>query len=352
MATQRIEGGYQFLYLSRAELQTLLSLIEKDCTALGKLIKSLQKDTSLPIAAPDVYREFFSELARNSPACGIFQYCGNPEIIEILQNIANCKLDLFDSINHSQLDLLTRYIPILTSFLHMCHRPQNIVPAPVRAVIMDIVDCMIYPSTIPQPSSDHYHPPEENKLSFFPNLPSLTGPANYAADKLQAKCGSDECRKYTGCHPVLTPGVFTIFCPHKICYGFEVMSTHESPRHPFQIFRSRFKVAPKLIIYDNACKLHQYCLNREPAFFKCTQFAVDRFHWRGHVGCSAGYCLNKYESAEVERINSQVNEQANAGLQHIKAQLSYMSAENFIFNLSLFLSIKNIDARKKLDITK
>lgn len=92
------------------------------------------------------------------------------------------------------------------------------------------------------------------------------------------------------------------------------MSSHESPRHPFEIFRSRFKVAPKLIIYDNACKLHQYCLNREPAFFKHTQFAVDRFHWRGHVGCSAGYCLDKYKSAQIENINSQVNEQANAGL--------------------------------------
>ncbi len=61
------------------------------------------------------------------------------------------------------------------------------------------------------------------------------------------------------------------------------------PRHPFQIYRSRFTVAPKLIIYDNACKVHQYCLNREPALFGHTQFAVDRFHWRDHVGCSAGY---------------------------------------------------------------
>ena len=81
-----------------------------------------------------------------------------------------------------------------------------------------------------------------------------------------------------------------IFCPHGICYGFEVMATHESLRHPFQIFRSRFTVAPKLIIiYDNACKLHQYCLDREPAFFGHTQFAVDRFHWHSHIGCSLGW---------------------------------------------------------------
>ena len=91
------------------------------------------------------------------------------------------------------------------------------------------------------------------------------------------------------------------------------MATHESSCHPFQIFRSWFTVAPKLIIYDNACKLHQYCLNREPAFFGYTQFAVDHFHWCGHIGCLAGYSLDKYSTiAEVRAMNSQVNEQGKA----------------------------------------
>ncbi len=139
---------------------------------------------------------------------------------------------------------------------------------------------------------------------------------------------------------MLTPGIFTIFCPHGVCYGFEVMVTHESPHHPFQIFRSCFAVAPKLIIYDNACKLHAYCLNREPAFFSHTQFAVDRFYWRGDIGYSAGYSLDKYcFAAEVRAINSQVNEQVNAGLQRIKGQLAYTSAHN-LFQLSLFGSEK------------
>ena len=45
--------------------------------------------------------------------------------------------------------------------------------------------------------------------------------------------------------------------------------------------RSQFKVAPNLVIYDIACKLHQYCLNREPAFFKHTQFVVNGFSLEG-----------------------------------------------------------------------
>ena len=125
------------------------------------------------------------------------------------------------------------------------------------------------------------------------------------------------------------------------------MDSHESPRHPFEIFRSRFPAPPETIIYDNACKLHQYCLNREPAFFRNTKFLVDRFHWKGHIGCSGGYSLDAYKHSAFKEINSQVNEQANAGLQRIKGQLAYMSFDNFMLTLSLFLAVKNKDIQNK-----
>ena len=40
-------------------------------------------------------------------------------------------------------------------------------------------------------------------------------------------------------------------------------------------------------------------------------------------------------------INSQVNEQANAGLQRIKAHISYMKEDNFMFHVKLFLALTN-----------
>ena len=141
-----------------------------------------------------------------------------------------------------------------------------------------------------------------------------------------------------------------MFCPHGVCYGFEVMSTNESLYHPFHILRSRFKAPPSLVIYDNACKLHQYCLNREPAFFEHTQFAVDRFHWKGHIGYSSGYCLDNYQHPEIKAINSQINEQGNSNLQHIKGQVAYMSIENFMFTVSLFFAIRNMDSIRNIDI--
>ena len=53
----------------------------------------------------------------------------------------------------------------------------------------------------------------------------------------------------------------------------------------------------------------------------------------------------------IKEINSQVNEQANAGLQRIRGQLAYMTPENYMFTLKLFLSIKNKDVQRKLDVS-
>lgn len=42
--------------------------------------------------------------------------------------------------------------------------------------------------------------------------------------------------------------------------------------------------APKLVIYDNACTLQVYSLNRDPTFFIETEFRVDGLHFKNHKG--------------------------------------------------------------------
>ena len=81
------------------------------------------------------------------------------------------------------------------------------------------------------------------------------------------------------------------------------------------------------------------------------KFLVDRFHWRGHVGCSRGYCLDAYKDKRIKAINSQVNEQANSGLQRIRGQLAYMSVKNFKLYCALFLDLKNVDKISVLCVT-
>lgn len=109
-----------------------------------------------------------------------------------------------------------------------------------------------------------------DELSYFPSLEKYRNRGRFEKDKhlrQKDKEQYDICqKKYLG-HPSLLPGIFTLFCPHGICYGFQVMESNESPNVPFTIMRSRFKKAPKHVIYDNACKLQDYCLNRDPCFF-------------------------------------------------------------------------------------
>ena len=53
-------------------------------------------------------------------------------------------------------------------------------------------------------------------------------------------------------------------------------------------------LAPELVIYDNSCRLHEYCLNHDPAFFKNTKFVVDKFHWKNHTGTWA-FCIFSFK---------------------------------------------------------
>ena len=118
--------------------------------------------------------------------------------------------------------------------------------------------------------------------------------------------------------------------------------------------------APQVIIYDNGCNLHNYCLNREPLFFKNSWFLVDRFHWPNHSGgcflmhlpkpncfkffffllaCSVGYNLSSYP--QFSAVNSQVVEQSNSLLKRIRSTVSYMSATNFVNHCALFFWYHN-----------
>ncbi|KAL3871729.1 hypothetical protein ACJMK2_039712 [Sinanodonta woodiana] len=139
--------------------------------------------------------------------------------------------------------------------------------------------------------------------------------ASDSLNKLLLTCKhAADCTKKGSTHPSLTPGIFTLSCVHGICYGFQMMEDIESCNLPFTILITRFMIAPKLVIYDNACNLHNYCLNRDPVFFRETWFLVDRFHWCNHKA-----------------------EQRNSTLKRLKTILSYMNVDYFKNHLRLFL---------------
>jgi len=147
-------------------------------------------------------------------------------------------------------------------------------------------------------------------------------------------------------HPRLMPGIFTVYSTHSICFGYQVMESQESPNVPFTILKTSYPKAPKIVIYDNACSYHAYCLNRDPLYFKETMFMVDRFHWKNHTGCSYGYDIKKYR--HLDHINTEINEQQNAATKRLKNQLSYMNDRNFRSHCDFFFWYQNELKLKKL----
>ena len=60
-------------------------------------------------------------------------------------------------------------------------------------------------------------------------------------------------------------------------------------------------------------------------------------------GCTSSYELDRYP--DMEHINTQVAEQSNSLLARLKGMLSYMTEDNFVRHLKMFLAYRNIPRR-------
>ena len=140
-------------------------------------------------------------------------------------------------------------------------------------------------------------------------------------------------------------------CRYSITYGFELLNGAESSRVLFRFFMTRLINRIKLegIIYDNACNLQKFFLNRDPRDFKFTRFIVDGCHFagqkkqkkgnfktgsNGHLGCSSSYNYMEYKKYISEgddgASNSQGREQINSVLNRMAPSLRQMSY-HFLF---------------------
>ena len=323
--------------LNTGEINNLKSLLQKE----GKnyLIDLIEELITLQ-TVPRHYRLLLSELGRNTPVCGMIQLGGDDRCLKIITDIYETGDNILNSIDTEKMSVIQIQIPVLGEFLS--GSPEKL-PDHSRKLLRDLVDKIDKTYSVPISPESSYGEPTESPCDVFPSLPKVRGSGVYEADRKTNPDKGEQCGKESWGHPTLSPGIFTLYCPHGTCYGFSVLENYESPRHPFDIIRTRFKVAPGVIVYDNACKLHQYALLRELVYFKDTIFVVDKFHWKGHTACSLGYNLSIYETHELlHSLNSQINEQGNAGVQKLKGHLSYMTFGNFKFHVKLYYAIRNL----------
>jgi hypothetical protein len=194
----------------------------------------------------------------------------------------------------------------------------------------------------------------EDDMSFFPNHPRIRKPR--AFHDTSGGEPTTECTKHVLKSHTFTPGLFSVFCPHGVCIGFEAMRKFESARVPFELFYTRFQSCPGYIIYDNACNASRYCLRREPFFFARVKFLIDRLHQRNHSGCHSGYeidCCPQSTpilggSMTLGDLNSQAAEQAHAKMTLIESQTSFMGQATFMAYTKLFMALKNKEILKNL----
>ncbi len=82
---------------------------------------------------------------------------------------------------------------------------------------------------------------------FMPAHPLCRSLPTFAADKSKGTDGKT-CNKFYKKHPGLTPGIFTLFCAHRKCIGFSLMSDQEGRSTAFQLIYNRIKTGRTLSV--------------------------------------------------------------------------------------------------------
>ena len=209
---------------------------------------------------------------------------------------------------HGKTDVAVKFTRELVDFVQQVHQEDRPTAAPSPQ-----------PGTYNPPSGVAYHLNEKGEK--VRNLPT------YKLDDH----GKDKtaCKKH---FPQVSFGgfgyMFIFFCPtHGHCYGFHLIKGGEGRKDPFSAITKYMEEPPKDLFYDFACQLEEYCLNREPDFWKGVRFWHDLFHGVNH------FCNPLHKSSRIQALggtNSEICEQFNSFLNSIKYTGSHLSQPNFM----------------------
>ena len=195
----------------------------------------------------------------------------------------------------------------------------------------------------PQPQPGTYNPPRYGCAYYFTNsgerlrhLPTYTinsdcHSLNYD-DVITEMCH----KKFPVVSQQGTTYLFLWFDPlhYGHCYGYHMIPGSEGRKDPFSSAYIYMKEAPEEVFYDFSCQLEEYCLNREPGFWRETRFFHDVFHGFSHK------CPVVYKSKRLlplRSVNTEICEQFNAFIQRIKYSARSMSMTRFNFYLQFMI---------------
>ena len=184
-------------------------------------------------------RSLLVPFCSTSPLCGSFQIYRYPEVQEAILDVIHTGIDIRDSRQSETYCIIKRYAPIIADGIVKNMINDKLDPYVARVLDYIVVSTIEMFSDFVIPKQTRYGTASDSPYEYFPSFPPTLGKSYYTADK-ERKTDSF-CRKVSGSHPTLSPGIFTVFCRHGVCFGFSLMTSSESPRTPFSIFMRRFE---------------------------------------------------------------------------------------------------------------
>jgi len=165
----------------------------------------------------------------------------------------------------------------------------------------------------------------------------------YAADESRSSSSDPmaaaSCNKLHEKRKSLLPGVFIIYCEGcQRALGFQAMPHAESPESPFELLLTRWQTPPDVFVCDNACKVSEYALNREPQHFANMQLKIDSHHASNHRHCAKSYTASAFNGRFK---NTSLAEQFNARLSKCKRSVAYMTQPSALFYIRHLLFLIN-----------
>ena len=271
---------------------------------------------SWPENIPKEYKRLIANICKQTSVAGLLQVTSNTAL-EYLESFCNETLDVRSVVEIGKLGFLKQQLPafwpMLTDILDL--EGKKYLPADVCQIVLKLIEIRRNTFLNAATRQDHDYTDwpsrdEEHSTQFYPMHPIFRYPKKYTVNG-QKDC--DFCNKAFDEKRDFSYGVFSIgcCCNLNITYGFELMLCKESAHNFFRFLMSRDVDMNILegVIFDHACGLDAYILNREPREFQYLRCLVDGSHWQGqkklkkpnssgrggHLGCSEGFNFNLYK---------------------------------------------------------
>ena len=236
---------------------------------------------------PKPYRRFLANISKYSSVAGFLQVLSQ-QTLEFLAEFCHQQLDIRTAGNSRKLKQVAEELPALwPNIINILDLEKSkFLPEDVSVIILKLIQIRANTfETAPLRSAEDYvqwdQPGKEHQTQFYPNWPIWRYPKKY---KVRNVSDCEFCDKAFNKHKDFSHGIFSVGCACNlnITYGFELMLCRESAHNIFRLLMCRDVDLYSLqgVIFDHACGLDQYLLNREPREFEFLRCLVDGAHWQ------------------------------------------------------------------------